>query len=569
MVVFDLTAGVPEKESSAIFGVSQGKRSFDELVSAFDDLKKNKEANSLLVRFGGSQMGLGRAEELGAMLDGFRRSGKPVFCHADGYTNATLLAAARGCSKIYVSPAGEVESVGIAAQIVYMHKLLVEELHISLDILQVGKFKGAEEPLTRDGPSDEARASLEGVLADLRATWLSGIKDGRGKPELAAAIEDGPYSPKKAKERGLIDEIGYADDALEAEKKASGAVREEVRFGRGAEDKPEDLSDIVRVLAGSAVGGAPIALVRATGSISMSSGGGLFGGRGGITEQDLGRTLRKIEKDDDIKALVLRIDSPGGSALASDLLWHQLMRVRAKKPVIVSVGEMAASGGYYLASTGSLIFADKTSIVGSIGVVGGKVAVGGALERFGVHTETFSGQPGNVPAANRAAYLSPLVPWDEPTKVRVLESMSGIYDLFLQRISEGRSTQGRTVGVEKIAPFAEGRIFSGQQGKEHGLVDELGGLREAIARAREVAKLPADAEVAVLGNKPGILEALGGGGGQDAEERAASMQAAAAPDPIEALGRIAPDLVPFVASMAPLADGERSLCALPFALVVK
>jgi ClpP class serine protease len=447
VVVFDLTAGAPEKASSGIFGVSQGRTSFDELVSAFDDLKKNKEAASLLVRFGGSQLGLGRAEELGAMLDGFRKSGKPVFCHADGYTNATLLAASRGCSKIYVSPAGEVEAVGIAAQIVYMHKLLVEELHISLDILQVGKFKGAEEPLTRDGPSDEARASLEGVLADLRATWASAIKEGRGRPELAAAIEDGPYSPKKAKERGLVDEIGYADDALEAEKKAS--------------------------------------------------------------------------------------------------------------------------GGYYLASTGSLILADKTSIVGSIGVVGGKVAVGGALERFGIHTETFSGQPGNVPAANRAAYLSPLVPWDEPTKVRVLESMSGIYDLFLQRISEGRSTQGRTIGVEKIAPFAEGRIFSGQQGKERGLVDELGGLREAIVRARELAKLPGDAEVAVMGNKPGILEALGGSGGQDAEERAASMRAAAAPDPIDALGRIAPDLVPFVASMAPLADGERSLCALPFALVVK
>ena len=569
VIVFDLTGGIPEKPSASFLGVSQTKRSFDELVTAFDELKKTKDFTALLVRFGGMQMGFARAEELGVMLDGVRKSGKAIYCQADAYTNATLFAAARGCTKLYLSPAGEVEAIGVAAQLIYMHKLLAEHLQVSVDILQVGKFKGAEEPLTRDGPSDEARASLEGVLADIRASWLGGIKDGRGAASEAA--EDGPFSPKKAKERGLVDEVGYADDALDALKKASNAVREEVHFGRGSEDKHDDLGDVLRVLAGPGGIGAPVALVRATGSIAMSSGGGLFGGSGGITERDLGRTLRKIEQDDDVKVVVLRIDSPGGSALASDLLWHQLMKVRAKKPIVVSVGEMAASGGYYLASTGSLIFADKTSIVGSIGVVGGKVAFGQTLEKIGVHTETFSGRPGNAQAANRAAYLSPLVAWDEPTKVRVLETMTGIYELFLSRLSEGRSTMGRTMGVEKIAPSAEGRIFSGQQGKERGLVDELGGLREAIARAKELAKLPPDAEVAVVGNKPGFIDALegSGGGSQDSEGRAPDMRAFAGPRPIELLERVAPDLVPFATSMAPLEDGEHALCAIPFGLVIR
>ena len=197
----------------------------------------------------------------------------------------------------------------------------------------------------------------------------------------------------------------------------------------------------------------------------MGGGGGPFGGRDGITQKELSRELAEIEKNDDIKAVVLRIDSPGGSALASDLLWHDLMRIRAKKPIVVSVGEMAASGGYYLASTANVIFADPMSIVGSIGVVGGKVGIGGALERFGVHAETFPAAKEKPGAAARAAYLSMLSSWDDPTKARVLETMSGIYDLFLARVAEGRKTT-----PQAIAPHAEGRIFSGREGKRLGLV---------------------------------------------------------------------------------------------------
>jgi protease-4 len=278
-----------------------------------------------------------------------------------------------------------------------------------------------------------------------------------------------------------------------------------------------------------------------------------------------------VEKDDEVKAVVLRIDSPGGSALASDLIWHHEMKVREKKPLVISVGEMAASGGYYMSCAGTVIYAEPASIVGSIGVVGGKVAVNGALEKIGVHAETFPANRGNAAAANRAAYLSPLLEWDDPTRARVLETMTGIYDLFLARIAEGRKTT-----VDKIAPHAEERIFRGRQGKAIGLVDELGGLSDAIARARELAKLPADAAVGVLSTKPGILEALegSGGGGDDEQESAgsaASESAAAAVgvDPLSILGRVAPDLVPFAASLGSLAAGERSAVALPFALTVR
>jgi protease-4 len=564
--VLDLSGGVPEEEATSLLSLGAQRGSFDELVETFADLSNDKSYRGVFVRFGGAQIGIARAEEIGEALEKLRSTGKPIYCHADGYTNSSMYAALRGCSRVLVSPAGEVETIGIAAQILYMHKLLAETLHLSIDVLQVGKFKGAEEPLTRDGPSDEARASLEGVLASLRDVWLSGIREARGEGA-SKAVEDGPYSPERARALQLVDEIAYADDAQDLARKAAGAVRDDVRFGRGESgDKQDDLGGLVRVLAGT--GAAPVALVRASGSISMSGGNGLFGGSEGITERGMDRVLLRLTKDDDVRAVVLRIDSPGGSALASDLIWHRLMQLRAKKPLVVSVGDMAASGGYFMACTGNVIFAEPGSIVGSIGVVGGKVAVGRALDQLGVHAESFPAakQPA---AAARATYSSIFDEWDDATRARVLESMTGVYNLFLARVAEGRRTT-----VDKIAPFAEGRIWSGLQGKDHGLVDEMGGLQAAIAKARELAKLPADAEVEAVGGPPGMIERLISGGQADSEAssllgpvgaRAGSMMAGVARELVE----VAPGVMPFVSSLAPLARGERALAALPYALVVR
>jgi protease-4 len=290
------------------------------------------------------------------------------------------------------------------------------------------------------------------------------------------------------------------------------------------------------------------------GAISMEGGGGLLGEGGGIVEKRLVRTLARLEKDDDVKAVVLRIDSPGGSALASDLLWHELMRIRAVKPVVVSVGAMAASGGYYLASTGNVVFADDASIVGSIGVVGGKIAADHALERIGVHAETIPAKVGDPRAASRAAFESLLSPWDEPTRERMRAAMTGIYELFLARVAEGRK-----MPVEKVRESAEGRIFGGREGKARGLVDELGGLTDAMARARALAGLEADARVAIAGEGGGLLDALAEDG----------PRGRLAPTPLDAaVEKLAPELVPFLASLAPLTEHEHALCALPFALSV-
>lgn len=560
LAVIDLSAGVPERGGASLLGLGPRRPSFDELLRAIDDAAQNKRVKGAFVRFGSAPLGLARATEIGDALDALRKA-KPVHCQAEELTNATLFAAARGCTKVAIAPSGGVEAVGIAAQVVYLNKLLTQRLHLTVDILQVGKFKGAEEPLTRDGPSAEARASLVGTLSDIRASWVDGIVKGRAKPGIAEAIEDGPYPPKQAVERGLVDAIAYADEARETARKEVFAVRDEIVFGPGAAERPDDLATIVRMLASDGNSMPPVAVVRATGSISMRSEGGLFRQGEGITEHALGKTIAKLEKESSVKAVVLRIDSPGGSALASDLLWHQLMKLRAKKPLVVSVGDMAASGGYYLASAANVVFAEPTSIVGSIGVVGGKVGVADALEDWGVHAETFPANTQKPGAAARSAYLSPLIGWDEPTRVRVRESMTAIYELFVRRIAEGRSMPDA-----KVRESAEGRIFSGREAKTRGLVDELGGLGAAIARAKVLAKLPADASVGPVSEPPGFVDALGPNGDDEERARALGPLREELRDVLaEALG----ELRPAVESLAPLAHGERVVAAMPYAIVVR
>ncbi len=562
IAVLDLSDGVPEQASAGLLGLSARGVSLFDFVHEVEVLERGVETadvRGVLVRLDSARIGIARASEVGEML-AILGAKMPVWCYADDYSNGTLALAARGCKRIWVAPGSSVDAIGLASQTVYFHKLLVDEIGLDVDFLQVGKFKGAEEPFTRDGPSPEARQSLESTMAELRAAWLEGITKGRPRAE-ASAAEDGPYTPDAARDAGLIDDVGYFDQARAALETATGAVRSEIRLGSGSEGSADGFTDMLRTVAGDTLGTAPVVLVEATGAISMEGGNGIVGESGGIVERRLVRTLARLKRDDDVKAVVLRIDSPGGSALASDLLWHELMAIRQRKTLVVSIGDMAASGGYYLASSGAVVFADATSIVGSIGVVGGKISGDRALERIGVHSETFPGKTGDPSAAARAGSESLLIPWDTATRDRVLETMTGIYSLFLSRVAEGRN-----IPVEQVAASAEGRIFGGRDGKARGLVDEIGGLREAIARARAMAGLPADARVEAASEPGGLLRTL-----TDDDPHGQARAGDLGPLLARA-GRAVPDfaeLGPFAASLLPLAGGEHALCALPFALTVR
>jgi protease IV len=574
LAILDLRYGVPERPPDGLFE-SGGEKSFAHLVVANERLRAEPMAKAVFVRLGYVALPLERAAEIGSLLAKHRRGsrgGGGVVCHAQMLSNATLGLAARGCDEIWLSAAGGVDSVGIAAQLIF-GKALFDRLQADVDFLQVGKFKGASEPFTRESSSPEARQSLQTTLSQLRAAWLDGLRSDRATQKVQAEhLEDGPYSAEVAKARGLVDRIGFEDEALAAASKRAGTEAQQEYFG------PSDagggaLSNFLRQLAsGSQMSLPHVAIVQATGAIRMGGSGNLGTGEG-ITRDKLSATLRKLRRDPAVRSVVLRMDSPGGSALASDLLWHAVRKLRKKKPVVVSVGGMAASGGYYIASAANHIVAHPLSIVGSIGVVAGKVSFRRSLARIGVNIETVTARPDGNP---RALYTSPLAGWDDATRTRLRVGIQEAYRLFLERISKGRNTT-----PEALAPAAEGRIMAGKRAHELALVDSLGTLSDAIAKARSLAQLPPKTPVRVVLPRPGILNLIAS---DDDDSQASSqrksqqlvqrtLQAAFLGhglfQPHGPLAMYRTQIYDFVSSMAPLVEGERVAAALPFILVVR
>ncbi|HZF48008.1 MAG TPA: signal peptide peptidase SppA [Polyangiaceae bacterium] len=574
LIELDLTRGAPETAPSSLFGKTN-RRTHVELVRAIRAFADEDSTKGVFVRLGGASVGFSRAHEIGRMLGEIRAKGRPVVCHADDYDNGSMLLSALGCSKLWVSPAGGVATVGVAAQLLFASRFL-GKLNVEADFIQVGKYKGASEPFTRDAPSPEARESLEGTLRGIRSAWISGVAQGLGNESIGDLLEDGPYSAEEAKAKGLVHAVGYLEEARDDAKKLADVPYVVTRFGSSDRAPPVSGSilDVFRSISGASAASTPhVAVIQAVGAISMGTGEGLpFGGSDGIGERELGRTLTRVMNDASAKAVVLRIDSPGGSALASDLLWKRLMKLRAKKPLVVSVGSMAASGGYYMACAADKVVVEPTSIVGSIGVVGGKLALGRALEELGVHAETVAASPDPKKAA-RATYMSALSAWDEPTRARILAQMKSIYDLFVKRIAEGRA-----MPVEKVEASAEGRIFAGVEAKDRGLVDAIGGFEDALKLALDLAKLPADTPVDLIEDSPTLFDLFGVEPGvepQDEEDaldgasRAAMARRAAVAELMPDLPGIGPELRVFLGTMAPLLEGERTLAAMPFALTVR
>lgn len=561
LIEIDLSAGFPEVTRGGLFQLPAA-RTYTGLVRSLERALDDSLTAGVFVNLGAQGVDYARAQELGELLGRFRKKGLNVVCHAHGYTNASSLLALEGCSRIWLSRAGSVETVGLAAQLIHV-KGLLDRLKIDVDFLHVGKFKSGAEPMTREEPSENAREALKSTLGSIRQSWLDGADAARPDHSLRERLEQGPYSPEEARVAGVVDALGYESEALAELKTLSKVKALSHVFGPGSKKGGGfEIGDLVRILTGGddeSQGKPHIAVVPAEGAIGMDAGGPLDGP--GITAQSLNRTLKRLADDDSVKAVVLRIDSPGGSPLASDLIWHELMELRKKKPIIASVGGMAASGGYYIACGATRVVAEPTSIVGSIGVFGGKIVIGPALHEVGINAFTVAANPDPAGAA-RAAYLSPFSPWDDATRARVMAHMQSIYDLFVARVAEARK-----LPEDAVRKSAEGRIWSGTQGKEQGLVDELGGLSRALEIARKMASLGRDTPVTVEGPKDGLLDMLLVG------DDASSAQVSAAVARFESdhalLAAVPAELRSSVAALSPLARGENAVLALPFSVILK
>ena len=449
----------------------------------------------LLLRFRDLAVGPGKANELRAAIKTFRESGKTVVAYLESGSNVDYWVAT-GADRIVMPDAGSLMLTGLAAEVTFF-KGLFDKLGVQADYLQVGEYKGAAEPFTRTEMSPEFREELTAVLTDEFELLVRAIADGRGIDADAARskINDGPYTAREAIEAGLVDELAYPDQ-IEAEiAKAIGVEKVEVDDEYG-EPEPEDYSGLAGLMklmqelsgqgAKKAESDRPkIAVIYASGVIQVgkSSAASILG-ESVMGSDTVVKQLEKAEKDETVKAIVLRVDSPGGSALASDLIWRAV--VESEKPIVASMSDTAASGGYYISMGCDRIIAEPGTLTGSIGVVGGKFALGGLLEKVGVTTDT-------VRVGDNGAIFSPFSPFNDEQEAAVRAMMEETYRQFV-----GKAAKGREMEFDALEDLAGGRIYSGRQAKQIGLVDELGTLDAAIAAARDLAGLKPDEDVELM-----------------------------------------------------------------------
>ena len=521
-------------------GLLQGvSPSIYDALEALNSAAADEECKGVVVRVGGFGGAWGRLTDLGDGLDAVREAGKAVHCHFDATDNAGYVLMAAHCDHIAMTPAGVVDLVGLAFQVVYL-KGLLEHVGVEANILHVGRFKGAGDMFTEETMPATAQESLGALLDDLDAVFSAAL---RARDLDHSVVEHGPYTSVPALELNLVDDILIASHARSA-LRASLSNAEIRRVFPTPNDQEFSLSSLL--LGGEneneTVSQRRIVLVHVDGSIvdgSRSRSGQAVSG-------PFVDALREFAEDDNVAAIVLRIDSPGGSVIASDVMWNAVREAQAVKPVIASVGDVAASGGYYIASAADVIFAHPGSIVGSIGVVGGKMSFAGLAEQIGVHPETMARGP-------NANWSSPLTPFSESQEVAFQRLLRSAYYRFVRRVATGR---GRT--QSEILEAAEGRVMSGRQGIERGLIDRAGGLSAALAEARvraedEEGTLP----VEVWPEAPSPIAALG---------EALGARANAAEVPV--FGPLRP-LAEEWLWFPSLLEQESVLAALPFALRIQ
>jgi protease-4 len=534
VAVFSLSGQISESPTSgqSLFGPLDGE-SLKDLVARMKKTIDDDQVQAVVLLPSSASLGLPQVEELRRVLDDIRAAGKEVYVHAEGLSTRDLALVA-GATKVSLVPTAAVMITGIRAEQPYLRGLL-DLIGVQPDFMTCGAFKSAGEMFMRHGPSEEADQMTGWLLDSMYETTVDLIAEGRGVSAEQARgwIDTGLYTADQAQQAGIIDAVQFRQDfTAELKTKYGDDVQFEKKYGK---KKPEqiDLSSPLgllqlwaKLLAGPAkprVGKTAIAVVYVEGPIMPGEAEPSPFSTGGVAySTPIAKALEDAANDDSIKAVVLRIDSPGGSATASEIILDATRRVKAEKPLLVSMGNVAGSGGYYVACASDTIFADASTITGSIGVVSGKFATTAMWDKVGVSWKTY-GRGANSGLLSSQGVFSP----EERERMRGL--MDEVYEVFKSHVVSIRGDRLK----KDIDELAGGRVFTGRQALQMGLVDRLGGLDEAIAQAAEEAGLE-KYEVRVLPKPKNFMEQLLSdlGGEEPEEDRGTiSLSAVSLPTP--------------------------------------
>jgi protease-4 len=457
------------------------------VVDALRKAKVDRRITSVIIRPTSTAALWGKVQEVRDAIADFKTSKKPIIAYLE-YGGEQEFYLASACDKVFLMPTASLDLTGMASYELFLRGAL-DKIGAYPDALHIEQYKTASNMFTEHTFTPAHKEMSQSLNRDLYDQLVKGIASGRQKSEadVRRLIEHGPFLPEDAVRSGLVDDVAYEDE-----------LDDKVNLGSGVRYVEHD--DYRRVT-GPSLGldrGPRIAVLYAVGIIG--SGESNYDSAGGevVGSDTIVRYLRKARADGSIKAIVLRVDSPGGSALASDVIWREVQLTRTVKPVIASMSNVAASGGYYISMPANKIVAEPATLTGSIGVVMVKFVIDGTLKKLGMNME-------GVSEGRYANLYSPVRPFDPEERAKVQEHMQATYDAFVEKAAAGRNTT-----PEKIDVVAQGRVWTGQQAKQHGLIDEIGGLTRALQLAKEEAKIGRDAEVEIVVYPPkkSFFEAL-------------------------------------------------------------
>jgi protease-4 len=445
--------------------------------SALEKAAADTRVKAVVLQPEGLSAGWAKLEELRLDIDKFKKSGKPVFAYLRQPGTREYYVAS-GADRIYLGPSEPVMVKGLRAEMMYFKKTL-DKLGVSMEIEHAGKYKDFGDMFTRSDMSPETREVMTSVVDDLYAGLVTGIGAGRRKSpdEVRAIIDQGPFTAPQALKAGLVDALRFEDQMW-------GELKERLK----AEPSRVSMDKYSRVTAESLglQGKSHIALVVGEGDMLRGSPGDDGAGENTLTSYGFNKLLRRVENDSLVKGVVVRIDSPGGEVTASDEIWRQMNLLSKKKPVVISMSDAAASGGYYMAMTGDPIVAYPATVTGSIGVVFGKPNLHGLYDKLGITKDA-------IQRGKNAGIDSDYTPLSPEERAKLKEGIDESYRDFVTKVADARHRK-----FDEIEPLAQGRVWLGSQARSRGLVDEIGGLDKAIEMVKQKAKIPAGERVSLM-----------------------------------------------------------------------